>query len=253
MREAYSPGDPMRAAQANMRPQGLRRFYKSVSLSETSEGFALLLDGKPAKTPGQHKLVAGTRHLGDLLTAEWQRQGERIEPADMPVTRIVNSAIDGGAGALAPLRAEIAKFAGADLLCYRAAEPQLLAQAQRDAFDPVLDWAAQALGARFHLSHSLVHVAQPPESLLKVRAALDAIADPAALVALHVATTLTGSALLALALWRGAYNAQAIWRIADIDEDFQIEQWGADEDANARRAARWREMTAAEQVLDAVR
>ena len=147
----------------------------------------------------------------ERVAEEWARQGETVDPADMPLTRLLNSAIDGVARTMDETRAEIARYAGSDLLCYRAEEPEALAERQRLAFDPVLAWAAETLGARFNLAAGVVHVAQPPEALAAVSAALDAVDDPAALAALSVMTSLTGSALLALAVARGRSTAEEAW------------------------------------------
>ena len=176
---------------------------------------------------------------------EWARQGETLDPSDMPITRLLNSAIDGTARTMDETWAEIVRYAGSDLLCYRAESPETLTERQRAAFDPVLDWAAQTLGARFLLAAGIVHVEQPVEVLAAFRAAVAPIDDPVALAALSVMTTLTGSAVLALAVARGRLSAERAWRIAHVDEDFQIERWGEDDEAAARRAARWREMEAA--------
>jgi chaperone required for assembly of F1-ATPase len=238
--------DPMRAAQANMRPAPIRRFYKSVEAREAEGGvYALLLDGRPARTPGRNRLAAQSLPLMQRVADEWERQRETIDPADMPLTRLLNAAIDGVARAMAETRAEILKYAASDLLCYRAEEPEMLAERQRLAFDPVLDWAAEALGARFRLGAGVVHVKQPRDAIEAVRAAVEDFADPVALAGLSAMTTLSGSALLALAVARGRLSPEEAWRAAHIDEDFEVERWGADAEANARRAARWREFEAA--------
>jgi chaperone required for assembly of F1-ATPase len=161
------------------------------------------------------------------------------------LTRLLNSAIDGVAHTMAETRADILGYAGSDLLCYRAQEPETLAARQAQAFDPVLRWAAESLGARFNVTAAVMHVAQPPEALAAVGATLDAYTDPAALAALSVMTTLSGSALLALAVAVGFLPAEAAWRAAHVDEDFQAEKWGADAEAAARRQARWRDFQAA--------
>jgi chaperone required for assembly of F1-ATPase len=239
----------MRAAQANMRPQPVRRFYKTVEVREADGRHALMLDGRGARTPGRNPLAAQSRALMLKVAAEWERQRETIDPADMPLTRVMNSAIDGVGRAMIETRAGILRYAGSDLLCYRAEEPEALAERQRLAFDPLLRWAAEGLSARFNVAAGVVHVAQPPEALEAIRAALDAYDDPPALAALSVLTTLTGSALLALAVARGFLSPEAAWRAAHIDEDFQAERWGADAEAMARREARWREMEAAATVV----
>jgi chaperone required for assembly of F1-ATPase len=239
----------MRAAQANMRPEPIRRFYKTVEVGESDGRHALMLDGRQARTPGRNPVAATSRALMLQVAAEWDQQRETIDPADMPLTRLLNSAIDGVERTMAETRADILRYAGSDLLCYRAEEPETLAERQRLAFDPVLRWAAETRGARLQVTDGIVHVAQPPEALEAVGAALDAYDDPAALAALSVLTTLTGSALLALAVARGFLSPEAAWRAAHIDEDFQAERWGVDAEAMARREARWREMEAAAIVV----
>jgi chaperone required for assembly of F1-ATPase len=246
------PSNPMRAAQTNMRPPLPKRFYKTAGVAERDGGFALVLDERGARTPAKNPLVLSTRPLAELLAAEWNAQCETIDPASMPATRIANSAIDGVATKIAEVRAEIASYASADLLCYRAREPEALVEAQAAAFDPVLEWARETLGARFVLSEGVMHVAQPQPALKAIEAALNEVDDPFAVAALHVMTTLTGSSLLALAAARGRLSAEDAWRAAHVDEDFQISRWGEDADAATRRAARWREMAAAAKVSNAV-
>ena len=246
------PTNPMRAARANMRPEPVRRFYRTVALREADGRHALTLDGRGARTPGRNPLAAASYPLMLRVAEEWRRQGETLDPADMPVTRLLNAAIDGVARTMEETRGEILRYAGSDLLCYRAAEPEMLAERQRQAFDPVLDWAGGALGARFALAGGVMPVAQPPETLAAVRAALERFDDPAALAALSVVTTLTGSAALALATAAGFLSAADAWRAAHVDEDFQNEIWGVDGEAAARRAARFREMEAAAIVLAAL-
>ena len=139
----------------------------------------------------------------ERVAEEWRRQGETIDPPDMPLTRLLNVAIDGVAGKMDETRAATAAYADSDLVCYRADEPESLAERQRQAFDPVLDWAEEKLGVRFNLAAGVMHVRQPPEALAAVRAALDAVEDPTALAALSTMTALTGSVLLALAVADG--------------------------------------------------
>ena len=142
----------MRAAQANMRPQPVRRFYEAVEVREADGRHALMLDGRRARTPGRNPLAASSRALMLEVAAEWERQRETIDPADMPLTRLINSAIDGVAHTMAETRADILRYAGSDLLCYRAEEPDTLVARQAHAFDPVLRWAADQLGARFNVT-----------------------------------------------------------------------------------------------------
>jgi chaperone required for assembly of F1-ATPase len=244
-----APSDPMRSARANMRPEPVRRFYGAVDVREADGGFALTLDGRIARTPGRNRLVARTRDLMLRAAEEWARQGETLDPSDMPVTRLLNSALDGVARALAATRDGIAAYAGSDLVCYRAETPEALAERQRAAFDPVLDWTAKLLGGRFVVAGGVMPVAQPAETLAAFRASLETFDDPVALAALSAMTSLTGSALLAHAVAQRCLDPAEAWRLAHLDEDFQNERWGVDDEARARRASRWREMEAAATAL----
>jgi chaperone required for assembly of F1-ATPase len=253
MREPLPTGegakDPMRAAQANMRPKPVRRFFKAVEVREADGRHALTLDGRGARTPGRNPVAAPSRALMLEVAAEWERQSETIDPTEMPLTRLLNSAIDGVAYTMAETRADLLGYAGSDLICYRAEEPETLVASQAHAFDPVLRWAADSLGARFTVTAGVIHVAQPHAALAAIGAALETYTDPVTLAALSVMTTLTGSALLALAVARGFLSAEAAWRAAHVDEDFQAERWGEDAEATARGKARRREFEAAATAL----
>ena len=242
------PADPMVAARRLARQELPRRFYTTAAVAPHEQGVAVTLDGKLARTPGRNLLTVVERAVAEALAAEWQGQGEHIDPATMPLTRIVNSALDRVSREMEPVRAEIVKYAGSDLVCYRGQGPQSLVAAQEAAWSPVLAWAREALGARFVLTEGVVAVDQPAESLVAVAAALPDL-DPLRLAAVHVVTTLTGSALIAVAVLRGAFTPQAAWAAAHVDEDWQMKQWGRDEVALQCRAARWREMQAASLIL----
>ena len=151
---------------------------------------------------------------------------------------------------MAETRADILRYAGSDLLCYQAEEPEELVERQARAFDPILRWAAETLGARFNVTARVMHVAQPHAPLAAISAALEAYDDSAVLAALSVMTTLTGSAILALAVARGFLSAEAAWRAGHIDEDFQIERWGEDDEALRRRAGLRADLEAAARLLD---
>jgi chaperone required for assembly of F1-ATPase len=206
-----------------------------------------VLDGRPVRTPARGFLVAPSRALAQALAAEWDAQGEIIDPATMPLTRLANSIIDGVVASPTPVAADIGKYLGSDLLFYRADGPQRLVERQERLWDPVLTWAGEALGARFVLAQGVMHTAQPEGAIAAARAAIPS--DPWRLGALHAVTTLTGSALLALALARGHLTTDAAWDAAHVDEDWNMEQWGRDEIAVARRTARRAEMDAAATVL----
>jgi chaperone required for assembly of F1-ATPase len=225
-----------------------KRFYEAVSVDDAAPPFRVLLDGRPVRTPAKGELAVPTRALAEALAAEWEAQGEHIDPAGMPLTRLVNSAIDGVAGREAEVRADIAKYAGSDLLCYRAEAPAELMRRQAEAWDGVLAWAHGALRARFVLGQGIVPVAQPQTAIAAVEGALAGL-DAFALAAHHVIVTVTGSALLALAHGRGRLTAEEAWAAAHVDEDWQIGQWGEDAEAKARRERRWAEMQAASRLL----
>ena len=231
------------------RPELPKRFYKLVAVVETEDGHAVELDGRRMKTPGRKPLAVPSVAVAEAIRAEWDAQGERIDPGTMPMTRLVNTTIDGILPDPEPVRADIARFAETDMLFYRAGEPEALALRQRQRWDPVLDWAKQRLGARFVLTEGVMHVAQPEDSLASVRRHVAIYEDGFAVAALHQITALTGSALLALALADSMMSVEETWSLAHLDEDWNIEQWGADEEAMARRELRWQEMQAAAIIL----
>ncbi|TVR09066.1 MAG: ATPase [Salinarimonadaceae bacterium] len=237
--------DPQAAARQAQCGALPRRFYERATIEPRDEGFVLTLDARPARTPGRNPLAAPTRALGEAIAAEWAAQGETIDPGSMPLTRIANSALDGVAREREAVLAEIAKYAGSDLVCYRAAEPERLVAAQNEAWEPVLAFARERLDARFALAEGVMFVAQPPEAIAAVEARLARETCPFRVAALHVMTTLTGSALIALAAADGALDGETAWRAAHVDEITQESFWGADEQALARRAARKREFNAA--------
>jgi chaperone required for assembly of F1-ATPase len=251
MRELFE-GDradnPVEAARRAVRPVRRRRFYKTVTIAAGENGHAVHLDGKPARTPARRLLAAPAPELAGALAEEWAAQGEHIDPAKMPLTRLANTIIDGVATARGQVAAEIRKYLASDLLFYRAKAPAPLRARQAQQWDPIVAWARQALGADFKLGAGVVHVAQPAAALEAAAAAIPDHATPEddwRLGALHAATTLTGSALIALALMRGAISAEVAWAAAHVDEDWNMEQWGKDEIALQRRAFRFADFAAA--------
>ncbi len=237
--------NPMEAARRNMRPAARKRFYTSASLGE---GNTLLLDGKPVRTPMRRLLAAPELRVAQALAAEWNAQGEEIDPATMPLTRLANAIIDAVADQSDAVRAEIEKYLHSDLVFYRADSPEALVARQVQLWDPLVNWARDVLGARFVLAQGVIHQAQPAHA---VAAAAKAIPpDPWRLGAAASLTTITGSALIALALAAGAVTADEAWSAAHVDEDWNLEAWGRDEDAMLRRAGRRAEFDAAVLVLE---
>jgi chaperone required for assembly of F1-ATPase len=244
--------DPVRRAQVAMQTPPIRRFYREATVGEHEGRFRLLLDGRPAKTPARQPLALASRSAADLLAAEWAGQGETIRPTDMPLTKIVNSGLDSVAGNADAVADDIARYAGSDLVCYRAGDPARLVAWQSAAWDPVLAHARERHGLRFVLAEGVIHVSQPPETLSAVRALVGRTADPVALAAMHVLTTIGGSALIALAVADGGLAAEAAFDAAEVDERWSAETWGADAEAAARTALRRRDFLAAAGLLSAL-
>jgi chaperone required for assembly of F1-ATPase len=247
---AKDPLDAMEAARRSMRPALRRRFYEKTAVERGPEGFAILLDGKPVRTPARRLLNAPSPALAEAITAEWDAQKEVIDPNAMPLTRLANSIIDGVAPAPLPVAEEIAQYLGSDLLFYRAEGPQGLVERQARQWDPILAWARDVLGARFLLAAGVMFVEQPEEAIAAAKAAIPA--DAWRLGAVASITTLTGSALLALAMLRGRLSVDEAWAAAHLDEDWNMEFWGRDQRALERRAHRFTEMLAAAEVLKSV-
>jgi len=250
MRELFEntpPDDPIEAVRRSTRTVLPRRFYETAATAAVVDGHAVRLDDKPVRTPARRVLAAPTLALAQAIAAEWQAQKDVIDPAKMPLTRLANAIIDGVADAPLPVAEEIAKYLASDLTFYRAGSPQGLVERQTLHWDPILDWARQAFGADFKLGEGVVHVAQPQAALAAARAAVPE--EPWRLGAVHSITTLTGSALMALAMARGALAADAAWQAAHVDEDWNMAQWGRDEMAMARREFRFAEFQAAATVL----
>jgi chaperone required for assembly of F1-ATPase len=234
--------DPNEAARRNMRALR-RRFYETASVREREGAFAIELDDRPVRG----LLAFPTAALAERAAAEWRNQGEFIDPALMPLTRLANTIIDAVTVAQAEVAADIAKYLASDLLFYRAEGPERLVARERALWDPVLAWARDAHAARFLLSQGVMFVAQPDVSVAAMRQLIPE--DLWRLGAAHVITTLTGSALLALALSEQAISAEEAWSAAHVDEDWNQDLWGRDELALARRAQRRAEFDAAACVL----
>lgn len=252
--ESLSHPDPILRAQIQMQKPLPKRFYKDVTVAEAEDGgFTILLDGKPLRTPAKKPLIVPSKALAGLLRDEWDAQTDVVNPVVMPVSRHVNTAIDGVANDTQAVFEDILRFSSSDLLCYRAGDPAALVQRQTDHWDPVLDWAANVLGARFILVEGVMHREQPKEAIAAFSVTLRKYDKPIALAALHTMTSLTGSATLALALAEGELTLEETWALAHLDEDWTAEQWGEDEEALERRAVRLIDMRAALNVLEALK
>ncbi len=248
--------NPLKSAQRDMKRPLPKRFYKEVSVEPVGEGFGLLLDGKPVRTPARAPLAVPSRPLAEALAREWRAQGEEINPATMPRTRLVNTALDGVSREMDAVTAEVAKFAGSDLICYRAGEPENLVEAQNAAWNGILDFIREKFSARFVCAEGVMFVEQPENARAAIFRAVEQVGQGQGgtlrLAALHVMTTLSGSVLIPLALTHGGIDFDAAWAAAHVDEDFQTRFWGADDEALARRAKRLAEFSAAHEVFSAL-
>lgn len=214
----------------------MKRFYKSAGVDTVDDGFRVLLDGRSLKTPAKAELLLPVRELAEAVAEEWEEQADEIEPDAMPITRLATTAVDRMPELRDAAIEEIADYAGTDLVCYRAPDPNDLVRLQHEAWQPALDWMTQHYGIAFDLTVSLVPAQQPEATLAGVRNLIEAI-DDWPLVGVHGATTSLGSVVLALALWHGQLDADAAADASLVDALFEIERWGQERDATRRHEA----------------
>jgi chaperone required for assembly of F1-ATPase len=207
-----------------------RRFWTTAEAARAEGGFAVHLDGKPVRTPLKAPLVLPTEALALAIAEEWQAVAGKVDPKTMPLTRMANSAIDKVAPQFPAVAEMLAAYGGSDLLSYRAEGPPALVQRQAAAWDPLLDWAEATHGARLRTTQGIMPAPQPPESLARLARAVHAL-TPFQLAAFHDLVALSGSLVLALATAGRRLDAETAWTLSRIDEDWQISQWGADEEA----------------------
>ncbi|ETX27972.1 ATP12 family chaperone protein [Roseivivax isoporae] len=207
-----------------------KRFWTRAEVAEEPQGFAVRLDGRGVRTPAKAPLVLPSRAMAEAVAGEWQAQGERIDPLTMPVTRGANAAIDKLSVQHAEVADMLAEYGDADLLCYRADAPAELVARQAAAWDPLLDWAAGRFGARLEPRTGLMHAPQDADALARLRAEVHAL-DRFALAAFHDLVSLSGSLVIGLAAEQGAFATDDLWVRSRIDETWQQELWGEDEEA----------------------
>jgi chaperone required for assembly of F1-ATPase len=206
-----------------------RRFWTAANVVPEADGFAVHLDGRPVRTPRKAALLLPTEALAEAVADEWRAVEDKVDPSCMPFTRGANSAIDTVLPQHQAVVAALAEYGGSDLLCYRAVGPEALILRQSQAWDPILDWAEGALGAPLVITAGVIHVPQPKASLDALTQAVNAL-SPFQIAAFHDLVALSGSLVLALAVTRGRLAAEAAWSLSRIDEDWQTEQWGSDEE-----------------------
>lgn len=226
----------------------MKRFWSDVALVEDGAGWSIALDGRPLKTPARATLVVGAPALAEGIAEEWRECGAEIDPRAMPLTGLANAAVDHVAPAPERFARDLAQYAAGDLLCYRADHPLKLVAAQAAAWDPLLGWARTRFEVDFHVTTGIVHMPQPPATVARLAAELEK-ADAFELAALSPIVTIGGSLVSALALFERAIDVAAAWHAVSVDERWQIETWGADDEAVAALAGRERDFAAAARFL----
>lgn len=227
----------------------MKRFYKVVEVVSEGASFSIRLDGKPIRTPAKAPLLVPTRALADAVADEWQAQSVVVVPATMPMTQLVTTSID----SVTPMRVEVVEdllaYAATDLICYWAEQPDDLIRRQEAAWQPLLEWAADALGARLVATQGIMPVEQRADALRALAGAVADLPDPTLTGVRHAAAR-TGSLVIAFALLRHRLDPGQAFAAALIDETFQAEQWGEDTEAAARREGLAAELVAVGRFLD---
>lgn len=223
----------------------MKRFYKTAIAGEAEGAPAILLDGRPVRTPGRRLLALPNAALAAAVVAEWAGQGETIRPDLMPLTRLANTVVDQLPAKRADALTEIMGYAAADLLCYRQASPADLAERQARLWQPWLDWAAETLAAPLVTTLTLEPTPQPEASLAELAAAAAAL-DDWELIGLHAATRVTSSLILGLGMARGALTAGPAFEVALLEELYEIDRWGLEEEQAKRHAVLETELRAVE-------
>ena len=224
----------------------MKRFWSDVSVVAVDGGYGVTLDGRPLKTPARVPLVVPNRAMADAIAAEWATGGETIDPRAMPITGLANAAVDRADGQLV---AGITRYAESDHLCYRAAEPAPLVALQVKAWEPLLAWARRRYDVEFATCSGIIHVAQPGETITRLSHAVTGL-DRFRLAALSPLVTIGGSLVAGLAVLEKEAGPEAVWDAVSLDERWQLDQWGSDEEAEAMLAAKRRDFLSAARFLD---
>ncbi|WP_227271755.1 ATP12 family chaperone protein [Roseobacter weihaiensis] len=226
-----------------------KRFWTEVSLRDEPAGFGISLDSRPIKTPAKQPLIAPTRAFAEAIAAEWESQSDKIDPASMPFTRSANAALDKVVRQHREVADMLAAYGDSDLLCYRADRPQSLVDRQAAQWNPFLEWGAEVLEARLEPRTGVMHVPQAEPALATLRARVHAM-SPFELAGFHDLVSLSGSLILGFAATFDLRTPKAIWDISRLDEIWQAEEWGADEDAEAAALVKEHAFIHAKQVFD---
>jgi chaperone required for assembly of F1-ATPase len=229
----------------------MKRFYATASAMAVEGGFDVRLDGKPIRAPGGTPIVVPTEPLARAIAEEWEAQpaGGEIKPLQMPLMRLAATGLERVPGQRDKVIADTAKYAGSDLVCYRATDPDSLVARQCKAWDPLLSWLDERFGARLEPASGVILRAQAPEALERVGAAVAAHGD-LALAALYNLTTWMGSVVLALAVSDRQLDGGAAFEAAELDALFEIERWGGDAEATSRHQRLRADIAAAARFLE---
>ena len=229
--------------------QKVKRFYRSAAAVRSGDGYSIALDGRPVRTPAGGAYEVPTLDLAEAIAGEWEAQEEVIRPHTMPLTQLAATAIDRVSVHRDRIIAETLRYAGTDMLCYRAEGPVDLVIRQEENWTPLLDWAAETYGARLSVTSGILPLAQPGEAIQALREAVNELSDME-LAALSNVAAATGSLVVALALMETELDAEGAFEVSQLEESWQIEQWGEDEEATERRARIKAEIEAADLFLD---
>ena len=227
----------------------MKRFWKTADVKEETGGWAVLLDGKPVRTPLRTPLIVQSELLARAIAGEWNSIENDIDPRAMPLTGLANAAIDRGRPDPAGFAAALAKYAQGDLVCYRAERPRELVSRQQQSWDPLLTWARRRFDVDFRTTEGLLHVDQPQATVERLSHAVSAL-DEFRLAALSPLVTIGGSLVAALAVLEAEISAESAWNAVTVDERWQLEQWGADSEAEQRLENSRRDFLAAARFLE---
>lgn len=230
----------------------MKRFYGEAGVMVQDGGHGITLDGRPVRTPARAPLILPNEAMAAAVAKEWADQGEEIDPRSMPFTGLANAAIDRIAPDSAAFAAMVAAYGESDLICYRADGPAPLVARQAEEWQPLIDWASERYGVSFTVTQGILHVAQPGATLDRLN---DEVArqEPFLLAALSTLVSLSGSLVIGLAAMERAFPVARLWQAAELDELFQAEQWGDDDEALARRAKRHHEFVMAARFAELAR
>jgi chaperone required for assembly of F1-ATPase len=230
----------------------LKRIYKIVAVEAVEGGFHVTLDQKPLRTPARAPLVLPQRRLIEGIAAEWDAQTDKVRPESMPLMQLASTALDRVGPQRERIAADVAAYAATDLVCYRADSPLALMKRQQEVWQPLVDWVRSEFDASLTIVTGVMPQPQPQEALETLRAAIDRL-DDMELTALQALTAVSGSLVIGLATVKGRIDADAAWAASQLDETYQIEQWGEDAEAAKRRRALLQDIRDAAQFLELLR